>query len=147
MDAISKDRFVDNNTNIVRDTFLPIILVLLLIGVAVGMTVIGLTIFTSTIEKAREYGVLKAIGVSNRQLYTVVLQQAVTAAVLGYAVGVALALAVNAAAGSAVPEFITEIRREDAAWIFAVTVAMAVVSSLLPVHRLARIDPAEVFRS
>lgn len=147
VDAISKDRFVDNNTNIVRDTFLPIILVLLLIGVAVGMTVIGLTIFTSTIEKAREYGVLKAIGVSNRQLYTVVLQQAVTAAVLGYAVGVALALAVNAAAGSVVPEFITEIRREDAAWIFAVTVAMAVVSSLLPVHRLARIDPAEVFRS
>ncbi|WP_353748366.1 FtsX-like permease family protein [Paenarthrobacter sp. YL] len=78
---------MENNTNIVRDTFLPIILVLLLIGIAVGMTVIGLTIFTSTIEKAREYGVLKAIGVSNRQLYTVVVEQAVTAAVLGYLLG------------------------------------------------------------
>ncbi|NKR12324.1 MULTISPECIES: FtsX-like permease family protein [Paenarthrobacter] len=147
MDAITKDRFVENNTNIVRDTFLPIILVLLLIGIAVGMTVIGLTIFTSTIEKAREYGVLKAIGVSNRQLYTVVVEQAVTAAVLGYLLGAGLALATSAAAGSLVPEFITEIRWLDAAWIFAVTLGMAVVSSLLPVRRLARIDPAEVFRA
>ncbi|MFJ6271570.1 ABC transporter permease [Pseudarthrobacter oxydans] len=147
VDAITKDRFVENNTNIVRDTFLPIILVLLLIGIAVGMTVIGLTIFTSTIEKAREYGVLKAIGVSNRQLYTVVVEQAVTAAVLGYALGAALALAVNAVVGNYVPEFITEIQWLDAAWIFAVTVVMAVVSSLLPVRRLARIDPAEVFRA
>ncbi|WLQ08269.1 ABC transporter permease [Arthrobacter oryzae] len=147
VDAITKDRFVENNTNIVRDTFLPIILVLLFIGIAVGMTVIGLTIFTSTIEKAREYGVLKAIGVSNRQLYTVVVEQAITAAVLGYVVGAGMALAVSAAAGNYVPEFITEIRWFDAAWIFAVTVAMAVVSSLLPVRRLARIDPAEVFRA
>ncbi|WP_115789489.1 ABC transporter permease [Arthrobacter silvisoli] len=147
VDAITKDRFVENNTNIVRDTFLPIILVLLLIGIAVGMTVIGLTIFTSTIEKAREYGVLKAIGVTNLQLYAVVVEQAITAAVLGYLLGAGLALAVSAAAGSYVPEFITEIRWWDAGWIFAVTVAMAVVSSLLPVRRLARIDPAEVFRS
>lgn len=147
VDAITKDRFVENNTNIVRDTFLPIIMVLLLIGIAVGMTVIGLTIFTSTIEKSREYGVLKAIGVSNRQLYTVVVQQAITAAVAGYLLGAVLALAVSAAAGNVVPEFITEIRWLDAAWIFAVTVLMSVVSSLLPVRRLARIDPAEVFRS
>lgn len=147
VDAIAKDRFVENNTNIVRDTFLPIILVLLLIGIAVGMTVIGLTIFTSTIEKAREYGVLKAIGVSNRQLYTVVIEQAVTAAVLGYLVGAVLALVVSAAAGSYVPEFITEIRWLDAAWVLAVTLAMAVVASLLPVRRLSRIDPAEVFRA
>lgn len=53
VDAITKDRFVENNTNIVRNTFLPIILALLLIGIAVGMTVTGLTIFTSPIEKAR----------------------------------------------------------------------------------------------
>lgn len=147
VDAIAKDRFVENNTNIVRDTFLPIILVLLLIGIAVGMTVIGLTIFTATIEKAREYGVLKAIGVSNRQLYSVVVDQAVTAALLGYLLGAGLALAVSALARNYVPEFITEIRWLDAGWIFAVTVAMAVVSALLPVHRLARIDPAEVFRA
>ncbi|MCO4253444.1 FtsX-like permease family protein [Pseudarthrobacter raffinosi] len=84
---------------------------------------------------------------SNRQLYTVVVEQAITAAVLGYLVGAALALVVSAAAGNYVPEFITEIRWFDAAWIFAVTLAMAVVSSLLPVRRLARIDLAEVFRA
>jgi putative ABC transport system permease protein len=147
IDVISKEDFVENNTDIVRDTFLPIILVLLLIGVAVGMAVIGLTIFTSTIEKAREYGVLKAIGVSNRQLYTVVLEQALVAAVLGYLAGALLAVGVGAVAGRIVAQFITEIRWVDAVWIFAVTLLMAVVAAFLPVRRLARIDPAEVFRA
>ncbi|GAB4098870.1 ABC transporter permease [Sinomonas halotolerans] len=147
VDAITREEFIENNVSIVTDTFLPIVAVLLLIGVAVGMTVIGLTIFTSTIEKAREYGVLKAIGVSNRQLYTVVLEQALTAAVLGYAVGAALAFGVGALAAAFVPEFITEIRPVDMAWIFAVTLGMAVVAAFLPVRRLARIDPAEVFRA
>src|SRR3989338_11439342 len=60
--VFTKREFVDKNTEIVRETFLPIILVLVIIGFAVGAAVIGLTIFTSTIEKSREYGVLKAIG-------------------------------------------------------------------------------------
>lgn len=147
VEAIAKDRFVQNNTSIITDTFLPIILVLLLIGIAVGMTVIGLTIFTSTIEKAREYGVLKAIGIRNSQLYTVVVEQALVAAVAGYAVGALLSAGVNAVAGRFVPEFITELRWADYGWIFAVTLAMAVIAAVLPARRLARIDPAEVFRA
>jgi putative ABC transport system permease protein len=147
VEAIPKDRFVQNNTAIISDAFLPIILVLLVIGIAVGMTVIGLTIFTSTIEKSREYGVLKAIGVSNRQLYGVVVEQALFAALAGYAAGAVLSAGIALLAQNLVPEFITELRWADYVWIFAVTLAMAIVSALLPVRRLARIDPAEVFRA
>jgi putative ABC transport system permease protein len=147
VEAISKDKFVQNNTSIITDTFLPIILVLLVIGIAVGMTVIGLTIFTSTIEKAREYGVLKAIGIRNTQLYAVVVEQALAAAVAGYAIGALLSAGVNALAGRFVPEFITELRWADYGWIFAVTLAMAVIAAFLPARRLSRIDPAEVFRA
>lgn len=147
VDAIPKADFIANNVAIVQDTFLPIIMVLVIIGIAVGMTVIGLTIFTSTIEKSREYGVLKALGVSNRQLYAVVVEQALAAAVVGYALGTLLSFAVGTVAGNLVPEFLTEILATDLAWILGVTIVMAVVSAFLPARRLARIDPAEVFRA
>lgn len=147
VDAIAKDQFIQNNVAIVEDTVLPIILVLVVIGFAVGMAVIGLTIFTSTIEKAKEYGVLKAIGVSNRQLYIVVIEQALIAAAIGYALGLGLAVGASVVATRFVPQFITEIRPLDAALVFGATLVMGVAAAFIPVRRLSRIDPAEVFRS
>src|SRR3712207_8259794 len=41
----------------------------------VGTAIIGLIIYTATVEKTREYGILKAIGLSNRRLYSLVFQQ------------------------------------------------------------------------
>src|SRR3989338_437431 len=76
VNVFTKEAFVNKNTEIIRETFLPIILVLVVIGFVVGVMVIGLMIFTATIEKSREYGVLKAIGFKNRQLYWLVVEQA-----------------------------------------------------------------------
>lgn len=147
VEAVTKDKYVSNNTKIVTDNFLPVILVLLVIGVVVGIAVIGLTIFTSTIEKSREYGVLKAIGMKNRQLYTVVIEQALIAGLIGYAVGAGLAFGLGGGLGQYVPQFVTQIRWFDVAWVFGLTLLMSVVAAYLPIRRIARIDPAEVFKS
>ena len=146
-EIFSRDTFVKNNTKIVTETFLPIILVLVVIGFIVGVTVIGLTIFTSTIEKSREYGVLKAIGVKNSQLYLIVVEQALIAGVIGFFVGVFLAFAINSLVGRFVPEFITQFRIFDFAWISIATLIMAVLAAFVPIRRLANINPAEVFKS
>ncbi|HET8670938.1 MAG TPA: FtsX-like permease family protein [Candidatus Saccharimonadales bacterium] len=147
VDAMTKQEFVGNNVAIISDTFLPVILVLLVIGVAVGVAVIGLTIFTSTIEKANEYGVLKAIGMKNHQLYGVVIQQALIAGVIGYAAGTGLAFLLGATIGQAVPQFVSQIRAIDLVWVFALTLAMSVLAAYIPIRRLSHIDPAEVFRA
>lgn len=147
VDAVSKQTFVNNNTKIISDTFLPVILVLLVIGVAVGVAVIGLTIFTSTIEKAKEYGVLKAIGMKNRQLYSVVIQQALIAGVIGYGLGTGLAFLLGATVGRSVPQFVSQIRMIDLLWVFGLTLVMSVLAAYIPIRRLAAIDPAEVFRA
>lgn len=147
VDAMTKQEFVDNNVAIISEAFLPVILVLLVIGVAVGVAVIGLTIFTSTIEKSKEYGVLKAIGMKNRQLYGVVIQQAFIAGVSGYVVGTGLAFLLGATVGQAVPQFVSQIRAIDLAWVFAVALLMSLFAAYVPIRRLNRIDPAEVFRA
>lgn len=139
--------FVNNSTSVVKEVFLPIIAVLTLIGTAVGITVIGLTIFTSTIEKAKEYGVLKAMGINDRQLYVIVLQQALLTSTLGFIVGAGLGLGLTSLATRLVPEFVTSIQATDVGLIFAGTLVMGSVASLLPARRLNKIDPAEVFKA
>jgi len=145
--VFTKQEFVDKNTEIVTETFLPIILVLVIIGFAVGVAVIGLTIFTSTLEKSREYGVLKAIGIRNSQLYLIVVEQALVAGIVGYVLGLILALVLNSFVGRFVPEFITLFRAVDLAWIFGAAILMSVLAAFIPIRRLANINPAEVFKA
>src|SRR3990172_3816654 len=93
-EAWPKGEWMASNRKMVDDTFLPIILVLLVIGFMVGVAVIGLTIYTATVEQSREYGVLKAIGATNWKLYGIVFKQAILAGLLGYVLGAALALVI-----------------------------------------------------
>jgi putative ABC transport system permease protein len=147
VNAHTKAHFVQININIVKDIVQPVFSALVVLGALIGTAVVGLTIFVATIEKAKEYGVLKAIGFRNRQLYIIVLEQALTAAASGFTVGVILAYALNSVLADVVPQFVTQIRVLDLAWIFAVTVGMAILSSYIPMRRLSKIDPAEVFRA
>ena len=49
----------------------------------VGTMIVGLIMYTATVERRREDGVLKAIGAKNRFLYRVVLTQALLASIAG----------------------------------------------------------------
>ncbi|OGO45519.1 MAG: hypothetical protein A2W34_02725 [Chloroflexi bacterium RBG_16_64_32] len=145
--AETKAAFAESNRNEVITFFLPIITVLLVIAFLVGTAVIGLTIYTATIERTREYGVLKAIGASAGYLYRVVIAQSLIVGVAGFVLGVPLTLAVNRLARELVPEFVNVLRWDDIARVFVAVLAMAVLAAFIPVRRVASIDPALVFRA
>lgn len=147
VEVFTRSVFKENNNRIITETFLPIIAVLTLIALAVGSAVIGLTIYTATVEKSREYGVLKAVGASNRTLYRIVLQQAAFAAVLGYAVGTAVSLGLAAAIQERVPSFMATITAASLGWMFLGALLMSAVAAAIPARRIAGIDPAEAFRA
>lgn len=147
VDALTKAEFSAANRREVSGTFLPIVGVLLVVAFLVGVAVVGITIYTATIERTREYGVLKAIGASTGQLLRIVFVQSLVVGVTGFVLGVPLALGVNWVAGRFVPEFVTLIRGRDVAAVFAASVLMALVSGFVPIRRVAGIDPAEVFRA
>lgn len=134
------------NTKDLEEGFLPIIWVLVVIGFVIGTLVIGLTIYTATLEKRREYGVLKAIGLSNRSLYGIVWRQSLASAVLGLIVGVAVTLVLGVVLEQLLPMFVTTFRLRDIALVSAVALAMAVVASFVPMRPVARLDPAQIFR-
>ena len=131
----------------IDESFIPIISVLLVIGFVVGAAVVGLTIYTATVERSREFGVMKAVGASPGFLYRIVLSQAVMLTAGGFLAGIIAAWAVAHLVREAVPEFITEFRVTDVAGVLGAMVAMAVVASLVPVRRIVSIDPAMVFKA
>ncbi len=144
--SFTKEEFAEANTEIITESFLPIILVLVIIAFGIGTAVIGLTIYTATLEKRREYGVLKAIGFSNRRLYGVVWQQTFIATVIGLAVGVGLTWVLAAVIEGLLPSFVVTLGASDVALVAGVSGAMALVASFLPMRPVARLDPAQVFR-
>lgn len=145
-EVFTEKEFEDKNTEDLREGFLPILWVLVVIALIIGIAVIGLTIYTATIEKAREYGVLKAIGFSNRKLYRIVYQQSLTAGVAGFAVGTILTFALAAALQRLIPSFATTIGPIDVGLAAAAALLMSLLSSFVPVRPIARLDPASVFR-
>ncbi len=145
--AATKADFADDNRNEVTDFFLPIVTVLLAVAFLVGTAVVGLTIYTATIERTREYGVMKALGASGAYLFRIVLVQSVIIGVIGFLVGVPLTIAVNGLAKEMVPEFVNVLRWQDVAAVFVAALVMATLAAFIPVRRVAGIDPAAVFRA
>jgi len=141
------EAFGDRSSENATGDFLPIIRVILAISFIVGLAVLSLVIYSATIERAREYAIMKVIGASPMGLYRIVVSQAIFIAVVGFGGGVGLAFLFNEVAGDLVPQFITYIRGKDIAMIFAVTLVMSIIASFMPINRVARVEPATVFRA
>ncbi len=145
--AATKAAFADANRNEIVTFFLPIVSVLIAVAFLVGTAVVGLTIYTATIERTREYGVMKAIGASPGYLYRMVLAQSLTIGGIGFLLGVPLTVAVNGLAKEIVPEFVNVLRWQDVLAVFGVALVMSAVAAFVPMRRVARIEPALVFRA
>lgn len=120
----------------------------LMSGIAflVGALVVGLVIYTATVERQREYGVLKAIGARNRILYRVVTIQAVIASGVGSALGVGLTFAAAKLIMELRPQFLITIEPAMVVRAMLAGLAMALLAALFPARIVAGLAPAEVFR-
>ncbi len=145
--VFTADEFATSIRKEIDESFLPIITVLLGIGFVVGAAVVGLTIYTATIERSREFGVMKAVGGSAGFLYRIVLSQSSMLTATGFSVGLAAAWSVARLVRELVPDFITIFRPQDVIAVLGATVLMAVIASFVPVRRINSIDPAIVFKA
>jgi putative ABC transport system permease protein len=145
--VFTADGFAKSVRKEINESFLPIITILLAIGFVVGAAVVGLTIYTATIERSREYGVMKAVGGSPSFLYHIVLSQSAMLTASGFVVGLGAAVGVARLAAELVPDFATDFQPGDVASVLAAAGLMALVASFVPVRRINGIDPAVVLRA
>ncbi|MEO8048467.1 MAG: ABC transporter permease [Nitrospirota bacterium] len=117
----------------------------ILLGFIVGMAISGQTFYLFTVENLRQFGALKAMGASTFTLAKMILLQAFTVGLTGYGVGVGLATAFGyvTARGGSLPFIET--------WQLLLLVLMALLticafSALISIVKLAKLEPAIVFR-
>ena len=115
------------------------------LGILVGIVIVAQTLYTSAVEHIKEFGTVKAIGGSNLDIYRILGEQALIAAVVGFALGAAFSFAARPImAGIHLNVLISP---GFTAVVFAGTVLMCLGSALFSFRRVAGIDPALVFRT
>ena len=143
---VTGEQFATETRDRILGNVLPILIVVLVVAFIVGLAVAGLTIYTATVEKSREYGILKAEGFTNPFLYRVVFEQSMITGALGFFLGAGLTLLAAPFAEDSVPQFVVFVRWQDIAGVAGSTLLMALIAAYIPVRRLASIDPVMVFK-
>jgi len=73
--AQSREAFAAQERKVVKDMSTDVINIMNLVGFMIGLAVMAITVYTATLARRAEYGVLKALGARNRHLYVTVLAQ------------------------------------------------------------------------
>ena len=117
----------------------------ILLGFIVGMAIAGQTFYLFTVENLRQFGALKAMGASTWTLARMILLQALTVGLTGYGVGIGLATVFGffTARSGGLPFIET--------WqllllVLVALLAICTFSALISIIKLARLEPAIVFR-
>jgi putative ABC transport system permease protein len=141
--AHTRSELLASDRNLFQELFGLPVNVMATIGYLVGLLVVGLATYAAAAERTRDFGVLKAIGARNRFVYRSMLQIALVIAVTGYALGVALTLALAPLVTALAPELGVAVRPAFVAQAFATSTLLALLAALVPVRRMAGLDPRE----
>jgi putative ABC transport system permease protein len=122
-----------------------LLLIYALLGLAIVIAVLGIvnTLALSVIERTREVGLLRAVGLSRRQLRTMVRLESIVIAVLGATLGVVLGVVFGFVLMEAVAdEGLTEVRVPVGQLVgFVVAAAVVgVLAAVWPARRAAKLD-------
>jgi putative ABC transport system permease protein len=130
-----------------RNTGIPVNFgITIAVALVVGTVVAGQTFYLFTVENLRQFGALKAIGVTNARLIGMILLQAGTAASLGFALGTGMAatffeLTLHKLATRGIVLMWQCVALTGACILF-----VAIVASILSIRRVLVLEPAAVFR-
>jgi putative ABC transport system permease protein len=114
------------------------------IGLVVGLVIVYQILFADISDHLAEYATLKAIGYTNRYLFSVVFQEATILAVLGYIPGLLISLGLYHLTESAT---LLPMRMSVtlALAVLALTVGMCCGSGAIALRKVRSADPADVF--
>jgi len=117
---------------------------LIVFALVAGFVIIGLTLYSATIDRIRDYGTLKAIGATNAYVRRLILMQALIYALIGFLIGYALIEGFRLGIAQAGTLFtFSPLMR---VLFFVLTAVIALSGTLFAIRRIVKLEPASVFR-
>ena len=117
---------------------------LIIFALIAGFFIVGLTMYTSALDRLKDYGTLKAIGASNKFISRLILTQASIFAIVGFAVAYLLLLGFQK--GVANSGLIFSFSPLLLLAIFTVIAFISIGGASFSLRKIKGIEPASVFR-
>jgi len=146
--ALSNREFTDLTMNYyLQHTGIPINFgTTVLLGFFVGCAIAGQTFYLFTVENLKQFGTLKAMGMSDGRVVAMILIQALVVAAIGYGLGVGLATLFGIFAQREMQLLAFFLPWQVLAVTGVAVLLIALLSSLLSIHRVLVLEPAVVFQ-
>ena len=146
IEVFSRQTFLDNCRREVSSGYLPMLLLVYVLGVSAAAALTSLLVYALTEEQRTELAVLLALGVPERKLWVAVGTQGVYLALSGAALGTGLAYLLGWVLDRFYPVFPVNFGLYDASQLLLIFTCASLLAASFPLLRLRRLDPLEAFR-
>jgi putative ABC transport system permease protein len=117
---------------------------LIIFALIAGFFIIGLTMYSSALDRLKDYGTLKAIGAGNGYISRLILTQAMLFSVVGFLIG--LSLLEGFRAGVANSGLIFSFSPLELLGMFGTIALISLSGASFALSRIRSVEPAAVFR-
>ena len=140
--AQTRQQFKDNQIGGLT-SILNILYVLLALSVVVSFFGIVNTLILTVYERTRELGMLRAIGMTRRQVRRMIRHESVITALIGAALGIVLGLVLGGLLAYRVKEIVFVIPWQQLVIFTIAAIIVGIVAAIVPARRAARLDPLQ----
>src|SRR5690554_6056802 len=108
-----------------------------------GFFIIGLTLYSSALDRIKDYGTLKAIGANKKYVNRLLISQAFLYALIGF--GIAFLLLLGFAQGVKNSGLEIDFSLGFISFLLGITLFISIGGSLFAVRKISKLEPASVF--
>jgi putative ABC transport system permease protein len=138
----TRDQFIDNQIAGLS-SILNILYVLLALSIVVSLFGIVNTLVLTVFERTREIGMLRAIGMTRRQIRRMIRHESVITALIGAAIGIVLGLVLAALLIWRVDFIVFAFPTVQLVIFVIAAIVVGVLAAIFPARRAAKLDPLE----
>ena len=140
--AQDRQAFIDNQISGLSSV-LNILYVLLALSVIVSLFGIVNTLVLTVFERTREIGMLRAIGMTRRQVRRMIRHESVITALIGAALGIVLGIVLAALLIARVDFLVFAFPTTQVIVFVIAAIVVGIVAAIFPARRAAKLNPLE----
>jgi putative ABC transport system permease protein len=120
-------------------------LLYVLLGLSIVVSLFGMvnTVALSVFERTREIGMLRAVGMTRRQVRRMIRQESVIVALIGAVIGIVLGIVLGALLVARIDFIVFSIPWTSLVTFAIAAVIVGIVAAILPARRAAKLNPLE----
>ncbi len=138
----TREQFIDNQIAPFKKILL-ILYVLLALSVIISLVGIINTLVLTVYERTREIGMLRAIGMTRRQIRRMILHESIITALIGAALGIILGIVLASLLIIRIDFIIFSFPTTQVIVFVLAAILVGILASIFPARRAARLDPLQ----